>query len=86
VPRYFFNMRRDHICICDARGKECSGPAEAVEHAVVAALRLMGDTNRCRSWSGWSVDIESEAREHVATVPFAFAWEADLCPSRPQSK
>jgi hypothetical protein len=46
----------------------------------------MGDTNRCRSWAGWSVDVENEAREHVAMVPFAFAWEGDLRRSRPQSK
>ncbi len=74
MPRYFLNLRRAHLAIPDTRGVECSGPAEALETAVVAALNHMSSSLDFSRWVGWSVEIETDAGEHVATVPFALAW------------
>ncbi len=53
---------------------ECFGPTEAVETAVVTALNHMSESHAFSRWAGWSVEIETETGEHVATVPFALAW------------
>ncbi len=73
MPRYFFNLRREHLSVCDARGEDCADPTEAVQHALVAALSLMSEKRDPHRWAAWSVDIEDEARNQVATVPFSFA-------------
>lgn len=78
MPRYFFNLRRDHLLVRDTRGEDCSGPGVAVEHAVVAALDLMGEKLGFQSWAGWSVNIEDEARHHVATIPFALVLQSTM--------
>jgi len=72
MPLYFFHLRRGNLLICDARGEKCSGPSEAVEHAIVAALNLMSEKISLQSWAGWSIDLEDEARRQVATAPFTF--------------
>jgi len=77
MPRYFFNLRREHLYVRDARGEECSGPVEAVERARVAVRALMNERALRGTWTGWAVDIEDEARRQVATVPFVFAGRAD---------
>ncbi len=74
MPRYFLNLRRAHLAIRDPRGVECSGPTEAVEAAVVKAINRMGTSNDFGPSAGWSVQIETETGEYVATVPFALAW------------
>ena len=73
MPRYFFNLRRGHLSVCDARGEDCADPTEAVQYALLAALGLMSEKRDPRRWAAWSVDIQDEARNHVATVPFTFA-------------
>jgi hypothetical protein len=73
VPRYFFNLRRGHLSVCDARGEDCADSSEAVQHALLAALNLMSEKHDPHRWAAWSVDIEDEARHQVATVPFTFA-------------
>jgi hypothetical protein len=78
VPRYSLHLRRARLAIHDTRGLDCSGPAEAVDAAVVMALNRMSESSDCRRWAGWSVHIESETGEHVATVPFALAWRMRL--------
>jgi len=77
MPRYFFNLRRDHLSICDARGEECSRPVDAVEHAFIAALTLMSRQGFVRTWTGWAVEVEDETRKRVATIPFALALQTD---------
>jgi len=74
MPRYFLNLRRAHLAIHDTRGVECSGPAEAVEAAVVMALDRMSTSHNFDRSAGWAVQIETETGVHVATVPFALAW------------
>ena len=78
MPRYFLNLRRDHLSVRDARGVECSGPTEALETAVVTALNRMSESNGFSRWVGWVVEVETETGEHVATVPFALAWRMRL--------
>ena len=78
MPRYFLHLRRAHLAIHDTRGVECSGPAEAVEAAVVMALDRMSTGHDFGRSAGWSVEIRSETGEHVATVPFALAWRMRL--------
>jgi hypothetical protein len=74
MPRYFLNLRREHLSIPDARGVECSDPAEAVAAAVVTALNRISGSHDFERWAGWSVEIATETGEHVATVPFALTW------------
>jgi hypothetical protein len=76
MPRYFLHLRRAHLAIHDTRGVECSGPAEAVEAAVVMALDRMSTSHDFGRSAGWSVEIETG--ESVATVPFALAWRMRL--------
>ena len=83
MPRYFFNLRRGRLSVCDARGEDCASSIEAVENARRAALRLMREKGSLQRWVGWSVDIEDEARAQVATVPFAFALQTELRRSGP---
>jgi hypothetical protein len=78
MPRYFLHLRRAHLAIHDTRGVECSGPAEAVEAAVVMALDRMSTSHDFGRSVGWSVQIETETGEHVAAVPFALAWRMRL--------
>lgn len=78
MPRYFFNLRRDHLLVRDTRGEDCSGPSVAVEHAVVAVLNLISEKISFQSWAGWSVDIEDETRHQVATIPFAFVVQSKM--------
>ena len=78
MPRYLLHLRRAHLAIHDTRGVECSGPAEAIEAAVVMALDRMSTSHDFRHWAGWSVQIETETGEHVAAVPFALAWRMRL--------
>ena len=78
MPRYFLNLRRDHLTVRDARGVECSGPSEAVETAVVTALNHMSQGHDFSRWAGWVVEVETETGDHVATVPFALAWRKRL--------
>lgn len=78
MPRYFFNLRWGHLSVCDPRGEECFGPAEAIEYAILAALHLMHEKRSLQRWAAWSVDIEDEARSQVATVPFAFTLKTEL--------
>jgi hypothetical protein len=73
MPRYFFNLRWGHLSVCDARGEDCADPIEAVQYALLAALGLMSEKHYPHRWATWSVDIEDEARNQVATVPFTFA-------------
>ena len=73
MPRYFFNLRWGRLSVCDARGEDCAGSTEAVQYAFLAALTLMSEKHDPRRWATWSVDIEDEARNQVATVPFTFA-------------
>jgi hypothetical protein len=77
MPRYFFNLQREHLSVRDVCGEECSSPVEAVERARVAVLTLMNERTSLRSWTGWAVDIQDETRKRVATVPFVFAGQAD---------
>jgi hypothetical protein len=77
MPRYFFNLRREHLSVRDACGEDCSSPLEAVEHARVAVLTLMNERALRGNWTGWAVDIKDETRKLVATVPFVFAGQAD---------
>jgi hypothetical protein len=77
MPQYFFNLRRGHLSVCDARGENCADSGEAVEHAIVAARNLMSEKISLQSWVGWSVDIEDEARHQVATVPFALVLQSE---------
>ena len=78
MPRYFLHLRRAHLAIHDTRGSDCSGPAEAVDAAVVMALNRMSESRDCRRWVDWSVQIEAETGKHVATVLFALAWRMRL--------
>jgi hypothetical protein len=78
MPRYFFNLRWGHLLVCDARGENCANPTEAVQHAVLAALSLVSEKREPHGWAAWSVNIEDEARNQVATVPFTFAVRTDL--------
>jgi hypothetical protein len=76
MPRYFFNLRWGPLSVCDARGEDCADPTEAVQYALVAALGLMSEKRDPHRWATWSVDIQDEACNQVATVPFAFALRA----------
>lgn len=68
MPRYFFNLRRDHLSLCDARGKECSKTVDALEHAFVAALALMA---RGVSFGpGQAGQWMSRTRREAASRPF----------------
>jgi hypothetical protein len=78
MPRYFFNLRRDHLLVRDPRAEDCLGPGVAVEHAVVAALNLIGEKIKFQNWVGWSVDIADEAPRQVATTPFAFVMQSKM--------
>ncbi len=78
MPRYFPHLRRAHLAIQDTCGVECSGPAEAVDAAVVMALNRMSESGDCRRWVDWSIQIEAETGKHVATVPIALAWRMRL--------
>jgi hypothetical protein len=78
MPRYFFNLRRDHLLVRDTRGEDCSGPGVAVEHAAVAALNLMSEKIGLQSWAGWSVDIADEAWHQGATIPFALVLQSKM--------
>jgi hypothetical protein len=60
VPRYFLNLRRDHLCIRDARGVDCSGPTEALETAVVTAPKRTSERHSISRWAGWVVEVETE--------------------------
>ena len=73
MPRYFFNLRRGHLSVCDVRGEDCADSSEAVQYALLAALSLISEKHDPHRWAAWSVDIEDEARNQVATVPFTFA-------------
>lgn len=70
MSRYYFNLRYAHLQVPDRRGEECSGPGEALEHAVVAILGLITREGRFRNWAKWSVEIEDEFRSCVAILPF----------------
>ena len=83
MPRYFFNLRRGHLSVCDARGEDCADSSEAVQNALLAALNLMSEKHDPHRWAAWSVDIEGEARNQVATVPFAFALRTGWCRGDP---
>ena len=78
MPRYFFNLRRGHLSVCDARGEDCADPTEAVQYALLAALSLMSEKHDPHRWAAWSVDIQDEARNQVVTVPFTFAVQTGL--------
>ncbi len=78
MPRYFLNLRRDHLSVRDARGVECSGPTEALETAVVMALKRISESDDFARWAGWVVEVETETGEHVATIPFALGWRMCL--------
>ena len=82
MPRYFLHLRCAHLAIHDNCGVECSYPAEAVDAAVVMALNRMSESRECRRWADWSVQVETETGEHVATVPFALAWRMRLSRNR----
>jgi hypothetical protein len=78
MPRYFFNLRWGRLSVCDARGEDCAGSTEAVQYALLAALGLMSEKGDPHCWADWSVDIQDEARNQVATVPFTFALRTGL--------
>ncbi|MGO4570900.1 DUF6894 family protein [Microvirga sp. 2TAF3] len=78
MPRYYFNLRRAHLHLLDKSGEECSNLGEAIEYAIVAVLNLISEEGRFRNWTSWAVEIQDEARYHVATLPFTMVLEADL--------
>jgi hypothetical protein len=77
VPRYYFNLRHAQLRVQDPHGEECAGPAEALEHAVVAILGLTTKQGRFRNWAKWLVEIEDEKRRRVAVLPFTLVLKAD---------